>query len=91
LKNWLKRRKIPYDDIFFCDEHRSVRDKTRACEKFGIDVMIEDKPENVTALSKTTKVICFGCAYNRGCGGENIARAADWDEIHNMIIPPPSP
>jgi len=57
LKNWLKRRKIPYDDIFLCDEHNSVRDKTIGCEQYSIDVMIEDKPDNVVALSKITKVI----------------------------------
>ncbi|MDR1736976.1 MAG: hypothetical protein LBR85_08945 [Oscillospiraceae bacterium] len=81
LRNWLKRRGIPYDGIFFCDEHHSARDKTEGCKKHRIDVMIEDKPENITALSKVTKVICFDCAYNKACDGKNIVRAASWLEI----------
>ena len=85
LKNWLKRRKIPYHDIHFCNEHNAVRDKTVGCEKYNVDIMIEDKPDNIMALSKITKVICYDCGYNRDCGGENIFRARNWDEIYNLI------
>jgi len=85
LKNWLKRRKILYDKIFFCCEHHSVRDKTIGCKKYDIDVMIEDKAENIMALSDFTKVVCFDAAYNRKCEGENIVRARDWEEVYNAI------
>ena len=85
LTNWFKRNKIPYDEIHYCSEHHSVRDKTIGCEKYGIDVMIEDKAENVMALSKITKVICFDAAYNRNCEGENILRARDWKEVERLL------
>jgi len=85
LKNWLKRRKIPYDDIFYCDEHNAASDKILACQKHSIDVMVEDKAENIIALSKFTKVICFDAPYNRNCEGENISRAHNWDEVYQYI------
>jgi len=85
LTNWLKRNKIPYDEIFFCDEHHSVRDKITGCEKYAVDVMVEDKPDNVMGLTKTTKIICFDMPYNRECGGENIIRVRDWNEVYSLI------
>jgi uncharacterized HAD superfamily protein len=85
LTNWLKRRKIPYDEIFFCDEHHSVRDKTFGCEKYGVDVMVEDKPDNIMALSKLIKIVCFDAAYNRDCAGGNIFRARGWNEVYSLV------
>lgn len=85
LTNWFKRHKIAYDELFYCSEHHSVRDKAIGCEKYDVDVMIEDKAENITALSEFTKVICFDAAYNRDCAGANISRARDWDEVYSLI------
>ena len=84
LKNWLKRRKIPYDGIHYCSEHYTS-DKYSGCKRFSIDVMIEDKAENIIALSKEIKVICFDAPYNRTCEGENIMRAYNWDEVYELI------
>lgn len=47
--------------------------------------MIEDKAENIEALSKLMKVICFDAPYNRDCEGENISRAHDWGEVFELI------
>ena len=85
LKNWLKRRQITYDEIHYCSEHHSVRDNTLGCKKYNIEVMIEDKAENIMALSEITNVICFDASYNRDCKGENIIRARDWDEVEGVI------
>ena len=85
LKSWMKRRKIPYDDIFYCSEHNSARDKTIGCEKHHIDVIVEDNAENIMELCKSTRVICFDAAYNRGCEGENIQRARDWNEVYILL------
>ena len=85
LTNWLKRHKIPYDGIFYCDEHHSARDKLAGCEKHRVDVMVEDKAENVRALSKVMRVICFDCGYNQECEGGNIVRVRDWGEVERAI------
>ena len=85
LKNWLKRRRIPYDEIFYCSEHYSERDKMLGCEKHAVNVMIEDNADNIMALRSCTRVICFDAAYNRDCEGENIARAKDWNEVYRLI------
>jgi len=86
LKNWLKRYKIPYDDIYYCSEKKSEIDKALGCEKYKIDVMIEDKTENIMTLSKFTKVICFDAAHNRSCEGENIVRVKNWDEVYTSVL-----
>ena len=84
LKRWLKRNGIPYDGIHYCSEHY-VSDKYTGCRRFSVDVMIDDKAENIIALSKLMKVICFDAPYNRNCEGENIYRAHNWDEVHALI------
>lgn len=85
LLSWLKRNGVAYDKIILCSEKRSTEEKTLACEKLGIDVMIEDKRENVNALSKITKVLCFDARYNRDCKGENIVRVHDFNSIYQII------
>jgi uncharacterized HAD superfamily protein len=85
LKNWFRRHRIVYDDIFYCSESNSERDKVLGCQNFDIDMMIEDKTENIMAMSEVTKVICFDAAYNRDCEGENISRARNWGEVEKII------
>jgi uncharacterized HAD superfamily protein len=84
LKRWLKRNKIPYDGIHYCSEHY-VSDKYTGCRRFNVDVMIDDKAENINALSKMMNVICFDAPYNKNCEGENIMRAKDWVEVYALI------
>jgi len=84
LKSWLKRRGIPYDGIHYCSEHYAS-DKYSGCRRFSIDMMIEDKAENIIALSKMMKVICYDAPHNRNCEGNNISRAHDWDEVYELI------
>jgi uncharacterized HAD superfamily protein len=47
--------------------------------------MIDDKAENIIALSKMMKVICFDAPYNKNCDGENIKRAHNWDEVYTFL------
>ena len=84
LRNWLRQRGIPYDGIYYCSEHYAS-DKYSGCRRFSADVMIEDKAENIIALSKVMKVICFDAPHNRDCEGKNIMRARDWDEVYALI------
>lgn len=46
--------------VKFCKIERGLMDKSAACEKYNLDVMIEDNPEHIKKILKThTKVIQF--------------------------------
>lgn len=85
LFSWLKRNGIVYNEMALCTEKNSAEDKMLACQKYAIDVMIEDKRENVCALSQITKVLCFDARYNRDCEGKNIMRVYSFDEVYEII------
>jgi len=86
LKRWLKRRKIIYDNLFLCDEKNAAQDKLLACKKYSIDVMIEDKPENImTLMNNAYSVICYDAPYNSKCEGNSIYRAKTWDDVYEII------
>ena len=77
---WLEKQKIYYDKIIFSPE-----DKMEVCKKNNIDVMIEDKVENINNISNVIPVICFHAGYNKECKGKNIYRAYNWYDIYNLI------
>lgn len=79
VKAWLKRNGIQYNDIIFS------REKDKICNELNIDVMIEDKPENVDKISKDIPVICFSEEYNKKCTGDNVYRAYSWYDVYNKI------
>ena len=80
VRNWLKENEIYYDEIIFSPE-----DKLEICLNSNIDVMIEDKVDNINKISKYIPVICFNAGYNKGCKGENIYRAYSWYDIYSKI------
>lgn len=85
LYTWLDNEKIPYDDITLCAEKNSEIDKYTACQKYDIDVMIDDKYENVMCLQEITKVLCFDAKYNQRCVGDNIIRVHSFNEVYDQI------
>lgn len=80
VKQWLEEYKIPYDKLVFSEE-----DKVANCMKYNIDIMIEDKIENIENISKRIPVICYDAEQNRKCEGENIIRAYSWYDILGKI------
>jgi len=82
VKFWLWKNGIKHDKIVFCPENDN---KAELCDGLGVDVMIEDKPQNVISISKTIPTICFNASYNRDCDGENIYRVHNWDEVYSLI------
>ena len=52
VKNWLKQNNIHYDKIIFSPE-----DKLEICKENNIDIMIEDKVENINNISKEIPVL----------------------------------
>ena len=80
VKDWLKNNKINYDKIIFSPE-----DKLEICKENNIDIMIEDKVENINNISKIIPVICFNAGYNKMCSGKNICRAYTWYDVYYQI------
>ena len=81
VKNWLKQNNVHYDKIIFSPE-----DKLKICKENNIDIMIEDKVENINNISKEIPVICFNASYNKSCTSDNIYRVYSWYDIYYNII-----
>lgn len=80
VKKWLEKNNILYDNIIFSPE-----DKLEICIKNNIDIMIEDKVENIEKISSKIPVICFNAGYNEKCSGKNIIRCYSWYDIYAKI------
>lgn len=79
--NWLKENNINYDKIIF-----SPDDKFEICKENNINIMIEDRVENINNISKIMPVICFDAAYNKMCNGKNIFRSYTWYDVYYQIM-----
>ena len=55
------------------------------CKQNKINLMIEDKPENINTISKEIPVICYHANYNEQCNGKNIYRCYSWYDIYRKI------
>jgi len=80
VKDWLQKNKIYYDSLIFSPE-----DKLDICIDNDINIMIEDKVDNINKISTKIPVICFNAGYNEECKGENIYRVYTWYDIYNTI------
>lgn len=80
VKEWLRKNNINYDEIIFSQE-----DKLSICIEKNIDIMIEDKPKNITDISTKIPVICFDANYNKDCNGNNVIRCYSWYDIYAKI------
>ncbi len=78
--DWLKRNEIVYDKIIFSPE-----EKLSICLENMIDVMIEDKVDNINKISTRIPVICFHAGYNKNCIGDNNIRCYSWYDIYAKI------
>ena len=80
LLRWLKRNGIAYDKILF-----TKNDKLEVCLENKIDLMVEDKPENIIAIASKIPVICFHSNYNEEVTGKNITRCYSWYDVYVKI------
>ena len=80
VKIWLENNKIAYDKLIFSKE------KSKICEKYNIDIMIEDKTENINSISKSLPVICFHENHNKELKGKNIYRAYSWYDVYYQYL-----
>ncbi len=77
---WLKENNINYNKIIFSPE-----DKFEICKENNINIMIEDKVENINNISKIIPVVCFNASYNKICNGKNIYRTYTWYDVYYQI------
>ena len=80
VKEWLNKNNIYYNQIIFSRE-----DKLDICIANKIDIMIEDKVDNINKISTQIPVICYNAGYNEQCMGKNIYRVYSWYDIYNTI------
>lgn len=85
LLYWLKKNRIYYDEIIYCGDDNDGRAKLKACQEKHIDVMIDDKPENLSAIADRLKVICFPAAWNKKISDDRFIRVSGWKNIYQVI------
>lgn len=78
-KNWLDKNNIIYDKLIFSEN------KIEEYRKLNIDVMIEDKPSNITSVAQEFDVICYDHPFNKHIKKENIYRCFSWYDIYKQI------
>lgn len=86
FRTWIRRYGFSFEDICFCAEERSPEDKLAGCRQYGVDLMIDDKPEVALHLADNgVPVLLFDAPYNQGVSHENITRVYNWKEIGQVI------
>ena len=83
LVRWLKKRGVIYDGIVFCED--SGEAKSEQCQKLEIDIMIDDKPDNLMAISRHCSVIACPAPWNKGIADKGVVRAENWADIYDII------
>lgn len=79
VKEWLNKNSVLYDEIIF------TRKKADVCKEKNINLMIEDKPENIENISRKIPVIVYDCPYNEKICNNNIIRCYSWYDIYEKI------
>ncbi len=85
-KKWLKDHDFEFNGIFYCSESRGPADKMKGVRRFGVDVMIDDRPDVALYLAeKGVKVLLFDARYNKSISHRNITRVYDWIDVYRKI------
>lgn len=79
-KKWLKDNSIEYDKLIF-----STGSKLDICKQENVNIMIEDKPNNIQEISEYIPVLCFDNPWNQGLEEKNIIRVYSWYDILGNI------
>ena len=80
IEQWLIKNNIEYDEILTVTGNK--KDK---CLENKIDIMIEDKKENVLEISRHIPVLCFDAPYNKDIANQNITRVFSWYQIYKYF------
>lgn len=85
LKHWLKKHKLKYDKIFFVSEKDSAHEKNKLCLEEGVDIMIDDKPENLLGIKDKIKVVCFPAVWNKDIAELDEYRIEKFEDLLTII------
>lgn len=85
LFHMFEKENVPYDHIFFCSEKNSDVEKKQICAEHKIDVIIDDKKENIESMKDVTRVICRDRIYNRMYNDPTVPRVKNAHQIYNEI------
>ena len=82
-QRWLEQIGVPFDDL-----HCS-HDKVGRCLELGIDLLIDDSPENLTrAMDRGILVATIAHPWNRElCEDEDVVCAPDWRALAAQLDP----
>jgi len=83
------RKEIPGFNIpilFSGDFYGGALTKEQICNKFGINILIEDHPiYALNCAQNGTKVLLMDKPWNQNCEHENIIRVKNWREILEIL------
>jgi len=79
VHNWFVQHNIPFDVIEFAPEDGG---KLAVVQKHGIQIMVDDSPDELELLSPHIPVICFDNLYNKHI---DAPRASNWDDVYEHI------
>lgn len=79
-EKFLTENGIVYDELLV-----GKLEKKQFCIENQIDIMIDDEPQNINAISEIIPVIAFDEIYNENCKGPNVIKVDNWLEIYNII------
>lgn len=85
LLSWLKKNDFEYDEIIYVNENNSAEEKLNACKENNIDLMIEDKTENIEVIKDVSSVICVNAEYNENADFGDIVRIDNFDNGYEVI------
>lgn len=84
LRYWLKKNHFYYDQLIFCSE-KGAYNKYSACMDNNIDVLIDDKPENLFSLKNVINVICYPAVWNEDLEELHPYRIHSFNEVEDRI------
>jgi len=80
---WLKRHEIYYDKLILTDAYDSHA-KTVECEKYNIDIMIDDNIATCLDIQKHgIKILVMNTKFNMT--DDKVDRVNNWDEIYEKL------
>ena len=83
----LNQAGLKFDSITYCSEKESAEEKFEICKKLGIEVMLEDKKENIESISTISKIVCFDTKYNNFKFNNNVIRINKNENLEQRISP----
>lgn len=86
VKEYARFNGIEFDTYEFADETYTLRDKYAACNKLGVDIMIDDLPEVAMYLAnKGIAVALIDTPYNKKVKHKNITRCHSFNDVEKVI------